>query len=100
MSHFAHIAVPADCAIALSSLGAAHVVLVAPPGMAADLAMLTRPGNLAGAFTHDDGLTWPDDRGCAAASACLAAGCAVGLIFQDEASAVACRDRLAREIGQ
>ena len=94
------ITVPTGCTIALNDMGLAHVVLVAPPGLKPEMEMLTRPGGVSGAFTFDDGLDWPNSDGCAAASAYLAAGCPIGLFFEDRDSAAACHDRLVREAGQ
>ena len=100
MGRIARIDVPTDYTVAIAPTGTMHAVLIAPPGVTADVAMLTRPGRSASVLTHDAGLTWPDAEGCGIAEACIAFGYPVGLIFQDEASATACRDRLLREARQ
>ena len=100
MKTYTSITVPAGCTIALTDLGLAYVVLVAPPGLKPEMEMLTRRGTVAGVFTFDDDLAWPNSDGCVAASAYLAAGCPIGLFFEDRVCAVACHDRLVRVAGR
>ena len=92
MKNHADITVPPGSALRLCLVCPISLVLVAPPGVKADLDMLCRPG-ITGLFTHDPGLTWPDRSGCAAATAYLAAGHPIALQFEALADAIACHAR-------
>ncbi len=94
------ITVPTGCTIALSDLGQAHVVFVAPPGVTPGLGMLMGRGAVSGVFTFDGDLTWPNSPECATATAYLAAGCPIALFFENADCAAACHERLVREAGQ
>lgn len=87
------ITIPPGCDIRLSIVAPHSLVLVAPPGVEADLGMFCRPG-VAGLFTFDPGLTWPDRSGCLAATYYLSHGCPILLQFESLADAMTCRKRL------
>ncbi len=92
MTGSTNIDVPPGSDLRLCIVSPVSLVLVAPPGVKADLDILHRPG-IAGLFTHDAGLTWPDRSGCAAATAYLAAGHPIALQFEALADAMACHAR-------
>ncbi len=90
---FDTVGVPPGTDVRLFAQPPFHMVVVAPPGTKADLGTIFATG-LAGCFTFDDGLDWPDREGCTAATAYLAAGHPVCMVFEDVAAATSCRDRL------
>jgi hypothetical protein len=89
------IAVPSDANIRLAQHGGEWVVSVARAGAPEVIAdAMARPG-LSGIVTHDRGLSWPDRRGEALATALLAQpGAVVFLLFASLADALGCRRRL------
>lgn len=90
------ITIPPDCDVRLSIVAPHSLVLVAPPGIEANIEMFFRPG-VAGLFTFDHGLTWPDRSGCLAATYYLTHGCPICLRFDSLADAMTCRKRLLGE---
>ncbi len=93
------ITIPPGCDIRLSIVAPHSLVLVAPPGVEAGVDMFRRPG-VAGLFTFDPGLTWPDRNGCSAASHYLTHNCPILFKFDNLAGAMACRRRLLAEMAQ
>ncbi len=90
------ITIPPGCDVRLSIIAPHSLVLVAPPGMAADLSMLL-PVGVSGVFTFDRGLTWPDRKGCSAATALLANDSPLCFQFDGLADAMAFHKRLIAE---
>ncbi len=90
------ITIPPGCDIRLSIVAPHSLVLVTPPGVEADLGMFRRPG-VAGLFTFDPGLTWPERSGCLAATFYLANGVPICLQFDNLADAMTCWKRLLAE---
>ncbi len=93
------ITIPPGCDVRLSIVAPHSLVLVAPLGVEADLGMFYRPG-VAGLFTFDPGLTWPDRNGCSAASYYLTHNCPILFEFDNLADAMTCRKRLLAEMAQ
>ncbi len=93
MEHSTQITLPPGSDVRLCLVSPFSLVLVAPPGTKADPDMLLRSG-IAGLFTFDPGLAWPDRSGCAAATAYLAAGHPICLQFEALADAMACHKRM------
>ena len=78
-----------------------HLVALAVPPLAADpLEITNRPGGLFAVITHNPGMTWPDAKGCALASAVIGAGGGVVLGFATLGDALACHARLKRHVAQ
>jgi hypothetical protein len=92
------IAVPKGSDVRLQIISPHNFVFVAPPGVKAELEMFTKPG-IAGLFTFDGGLTWPDRAGCKAATVYLGTGFPICLQFDDLASAMTCAKRF-RDLAQ
>lgn len=94
-----NITIPSGCDVRLSITAPHSLVLVAPPGVEADLGMFYRPG-VVGLFSFDPGLTWPDQNGCSAASYYLTHNCPILLQFDNLADAMTCWKRLLVEMAQ
>jgi len=69
-------------------------VVVAARPERARLESLARLGGSSALLTHDEGLTWPNQRGEALARATLAHGGTVALAFATLADALGCKARL------
>jgi hypothetical protein len=69
-------------------------VVVAARPERARLENLARRGGTSALLTHDQGLTWPHQRGEALARATLAQGGTVALAFATLADALGCKARL------
>lgn len=89
---------PADAAARLHMLPQGSqetwAVIVARKPVDAVPAALRRPGGLSALLTHSEGLSWPDARGEALATATLQRGGAVAFAFRTLGDALACKRRL------
>ena len=92
------IVIPAGADIRLCMRPPDSIVVVAPSPLKADLDLLIGEPLVIGMFVQGAGTTWPDKAGCSLASAYLAAGHPILLQFETLADALACQNRLAREM--